>query len=204
MGGIREAKHPNQASLWESKIQLGERFFYEIITNPLPINMKILKAMKPVAARPRPLPLAHLSHVRTHAPAAAHVAATLPAVRRGPGEGEESCSAGFPPGLSTRVKENQKRLAGPVLSHGHRGARALAIATAYRTVTTASRGIALSRHVSYQRAASAAAVVMSAHLCAGDSPPDQEWKPPMPVARYILLIAVGARGAAGGGGYPGA
>ena len=35
MGGIRDAKHPNQASLWESKIQLGERFFHEIITNPL-------------------------------------------------------------------------------------------------------------------------------------------------------------------------
>ena len=37
MGGIRDAKHPNQASLWESKIQLGERFFHEIITNPLPL-----------------------------------------------------------------------------------------------------------------------------------------------------------------------
>ena len=41
-----DAKHPSQASLWESKIQLGERFFHEIIANPLPINMKILKAMK--------------------------------------------------------------------------------------------------------------------------------------------------------------
>ena len=29
-----------------SRPQLGERFFHEIITNPLPINMKILKAMK--------------------------------------------------------------------------------------------------------------------------------------------------------------
>ena len=87
MGGIRDAKHPNQASLWESKIQLGERFFHEIITNPLPINMKILKAMK---RSPLGLdPLAHLSHVRTHALAAAHVAAALPAVRRGPGQGEE-------------------------------------------------------------------------------------------------------------------
>ena len=43
MGGIRDAKHPNQASLWESKIKLGERFFHEIITNSLPINMKILR-----------------------------------------------------------------------------------------------------------------------------------------------------------------
>ena len=37
---------------------------------------------------------------------------------------------GFPPGLSTRVKENQERLAGPALSHGHRSARALALAVA--------------------------------------------------------------------------
>ena len=56
MGGIRDAKHPNQASLWESKIQLGERFFHEIITNPLPINMKILKAMKPLSAGDVPSP----------------------------------------------------------------------------------------------------------------------------------------------------
>ena len=40
-----------------------------------------------IAARPRPLPVAHLSHVRTHATATAHVAAALPAVRREPGQG---------------------------------------------------------------------------------------------------------------------
>ena len=37
-----------------------------------------------IAARPRPLPVAHLSHVRIEALAAAHMAAALPAVRRGP------------------------------------------------------------------------------------------------------------------------
>ena len=35
--------------------------------------------------RPRPLPVVHLPDIRTHAPAAAHVAEALPAVRRGPG-----------------------------------------------------------------------------------------------------------------------
>ena len=40
-----------------------------------------------ITARPRPVPLAHLPDVRAHAPAAAHVAASLPAVRRGPGQG---------------------------------------------------------------------------------------------------------------------
>ena len=32
-----------------------------------------------------------------------------------PAKAKQSCSAGFPPGLSTRVKENQERLAGPAL-----------------------------------------------------------------------------------------
>ena len=142
-------RQPDARSLWESKIELGEDFFNEIIRCPIPIDLNTLRAMKRSPLGPRPLPLAHLSHVRTHAPAAAHVAATLPAVRRGPSEGEQSCSAGFPPGLSTRVKENQERLAGPALPHGHRGARALAIAAAYRTVATAPRRIAVSDGTSY-------------------------------------------------------
>ena len=41
-----DAKHPSQASLWESKIELGEKFFHEIISNPVPINMNILKSLK--------------------------------------------------------------------------------------------------------------------------------------------------------------
>ena len=46
MGGIRDAKHPNQSSLWESKIELGEKFFHEVITNPVPLDMNILKNLK--------------------------------------------------------------------------------------------------------------------------------------------------------------
>ena len=41
-----DAKHPDQPSLWESKIELGEQFFHEVITNPVPLDMNILKAVK--------------------------------------------------------------------------------------------------------------------------------------------------------------
>ena len=39
------------------------------------------------ALPPRPLPLAHLSHVQHHAPDEAHLDAALPAVRHRPGQG---------------------------------------------------------------------------------------------------------------------
>ena len=41
-----DTKHPDQPSLWESKIELGEQFFHEVITNPVPLDMNILKAVK--------------------------------------------------------------------------------------------------------------------------------------------------------------
>ena len=41
---------PDQSSLWESKIELGEKFFKkffnEIIQHPIPLDMNILKALK--------------------------------------------------------------------------------------------------------------------------------------------------------------
>ena len=36
---------PDERSLWDSKIELGERFFHEIIDHPIPIDMNTLKAM---------------------------------------------------------------------------------------------------------------------------------------------------------------
>ena len=39
-------KRPDQPSLWESKIYLGEAFFNEIIRNPVPLDMNTLKALK--------------------------------------------------------------------------------------------------------------------------------------------------------------
>jgi len=40
-------KAPAQDTLWQSRIRLGERLFQEIIENPVPLDMRILKAMCP-------------------------------------------------------------------------------------------------------------------------------------------------------------
>ena len=39
-------RKPDQPSLWESKIELGEDLFYEIIRHPVPIDMNTLTALK--------------------------------------------------------------------------------------------------------------------------------------------------------------
>ena len=39
-------RRPDQPSLWDSKIQLSEPFFLEIISRPVPIDMNTLKALK--------------------------------------------------------------------------------------------------------------------------------------------------------------
>ena len=39
-------RKPDEPSLWESKIRLGEDFFNEIINHPVPINMNTLTALK--------------------------------------------------------------------------------------------------------------------------------------------------------------
>ena len=39
-------RKPDQPSLWESKIELSEKFFNEIINHPVPLDMNTLKALK--------------------------------------------------------------------------------------------------------------------------------------------------------------
>ena len=39
-------RKPNESSLWESKIELGEKFFNEIVRHPVPIDMNTLTALK--------------------------------------------------------------------------------------------------------------------------------------------------------------
>ena len=41
-----DPKRPDEPSLWESKIQLGQELFDEIIRHPVPIDMNTLKALK--------------------------------------------------------------------------------------------------------------------------------------------------------------
>ena len=39
-------RKPDERSLWESKIELGEKFFQEIISHPVPLDMNTLTALK--------------------------------------------------------------------------------------------------------------------------------------------------------------
>ena len=39
-------KRPDAPSLWDSEIELGEKFFNEIIAHPLPLDLHTLKALK--------------------------------------------------------------------------------------------------------------------------------------------------------------
>ena len=41
-----DPKRPDAPVLWDSKIELGEKFFQEILRHPLPLDMNILKALK--------------------------------------------------------------------------------------------------------------------------------------------------------------
>lgn len=37
---------PDQASLWQSSVRLGEEFFNEVVANPVPIDMRAVRAIK--------------------------------------------------------------------------------------------------------------------------------------------------------------
>ena len=39
-------RKPNEPSLWDSKIELGEKFFNEIINHPVPLDLNTLTALK--------------------------------------------------------------------------------------------------------------------------------------------------------------
>ena len=39
-------KQPHGRALWESRIELGEKFFQEIVSHPVPLDMNILKALR--------------------------------------------------------------------------------------------------------------------------------------------------------------
>ena len=39
-------RKPNEPVLWDSKIELGEKFFNEIVSHPVPLNMNTLRALK--------------------------------------------------------------------------------------------------------------------------------------------------------------
>ena len=50
---------PHERALWESRIELGDKFFQEIVSHPVPLDMNILKALRrgELAPAPRTSPL---------------------------------------------------------------------------------------------------------------------------------------------------
>ena len=108
---------PDQFSLWESKIELGEDLFYNEIIQP-PRAARHEHPQGPHALRPGPrsVPLVGVPDVRPSYPATAHLAATLPAVRHGPGQGQRQANRqNLPSPSPPRVEEDQARLAWPEL-----------------------------------------------------------------------------------------
>ena len=83
-----DAKQPDAPVLWDSKVELGEKFFQEIIAHPIPLDLTTLKALKRSPPRPRSVLLARLSDLHAQGSTAPLVAAALPPVRIEPGEGE--------------------------------------------------------------------------------------------------------------------
>ena len=53
-------KRPDAPSLWDSRIELGEKFFQEIIAHPIPIDLHTLKALKRSPLGVGFVPLGHL------------------------------------------------------------------------------------------------------------------------------------------------
>ena len=39
-------RRPDEQGLWDSQIELGEKFFHEILQHPVPLDLNILKALK--------------------------------------------------------------------------------------------------------------------------------------------------------------
>ena len=127
-----DTKRPDEPSLWESKIHLGEQFFQEIIAHPIPVGHEHPARDQAVAARPRPLPVVDVPDVRAQASAAALVAAALPAVRRGPGQGgRQGHPQQLPREVPPRVEEDQNGVAGPALLDAKGRVAALALTPAY-------------------------------------------------------------------------
>ena len=123
-----DPKHPDERSLWKSKIRLGEDFFNEIISHPVPLDMNILKGPQAVLAGPGLVPVAHLPHLCPPCSTTALLAVALPAVRREPGQsGRQEYSEPLPHGMLAGAQEDQGGLAGVELRDGQGSADSLAL-----------------------------------------------------------------------------
>ena len=115
-------RKPDQPSLWESKIELGEDLFNEIISHPVPLDMNTLTALKRCSLG---LDLYLWLTYRTfslRAPQRVTWRQVYQQFRSAPGQGQRKPNRSeLPIQGSPRVKEDQNRLAGVELRDGQRG-----------------------------------------------------------------------------------
>ena len=140
-----DPKRPNERVLWDSKIRLGEDFFNEIISHPVPLDMNTLTALK---RSPLGLDL-YLwpPHLHAACPTAALLGEPLPAIWDDAGQGQrQPYRSEFPQGLSARVEEDQVGLAGVELLDRSGRPDSASLDTGHRSVIRPAgpRGIALS------------------------------------------------------------
>jgi Plasmid encoded RepA protein len=65
-----DPKDPAQAALWQSTVTLSAPFFREIVTRPVPIDIRVLRRLKDSPMRLGHLLLAHPPHGRAKTPGA--------------------------------------------------------------------------------------------------------------------------------------
>ena len=111
-------RKPDVPVLWESKIELSEKFFNEIIRHPVPLDMNTLAALK---RSPLGLDLYLWLTYRTfalRAPQWLTWKQLYQAVRSTPGQVKrQGDRSSLPPESSARIEEDQGGLAGPELHH---------------------------------------------------------------------------------------
>ena len=79
-----DPKRPNERVLWDSKIELGEKFFKEIINHPVPLDMNTLTASSALRwASISTCGLVYRTFTPERARCGSSLAATLPSVRGG-------------------------------------------------------------------------------------------------------------------------
>ena len=114
-----DPKHPDERSLWMSKIRLGEDFFNEIISCPVPAGHEHPEGPQAVLAGPGLVPVAHHRTFCPPCSTTALLAVALPEVRREPGQsGRQEHSEPLPHGMLAGAQEDQGVLAGAELRDG--------------------------------------------------------------------------------------
>ena len=132
-------REPDAPVLWDSTIELGEKFFQEIIAHPVPLDMHILKALK---RSPLGLDLYFWLVYRTFVIKTPLTITWRQLYRQFGVEAAQAENRNtvnrFRSACLRELKKNQTRMARLELPHGDGRARHRAVATAYPAGTTPS------------------------------------------------------------------